>query len=160
MKRTHSGIESTEVGSQIHVTSTLIFSLLVLSEHDAGEPSRDDTALLGAWRAQTLEHTLFKEQATSSWSALLRSGGEVCRAALREARRASDVDALQTLGQLALVFFRCTSAAMVEEACEGWSFEGLAWPQHSLIGEAAILVGNVVEGGHVSWYDAPPAKEL
>lgn len=119
LKRTHSGLESTEVGAQIHVTATLVFSLLVLAEEEAGGPggSADDVGLLSAWHSRTLEQALFKDQ-TTSWAAALSAESQVCRAALREARRAADANAVETVGQLAAVFFRCTSAAMVEAALQ------------------------------------------
>jgi hypothetical protein len=117
LKRTHSAVESADVEAQLHTTTTLLFSLLVLGEAESGGSSADDNGLIGAWMAQTLEQSMLKQE-HSSWGALLRSGSEVCGAALREARRASDANALEVVGQLAVVFFSCSVAAMVESALQ------------------------------------------
>lgn len=75
---------------------------------------RDDQQLLLAWKGRSLAEKINEgsDCADSSWSDLLRSDARVSRAVLKEAQFVSDKNAMVSMQDLAVIFFRCSSQAM------------------------------------------------
>lgn len=138
-KRVGCDVEGDNARELLHKTLTLLFGLLVLAErgeveHDTYEATteemrrnrvtpkripRDDEHVISSWKGRTLAQSAFpdsEEGVSSSWTNALRSDSAVSRAALREARHAAGAVAMQSLAQLAAIFFRTSASAMMQTA--------------------------------------------
>jgi hypothetical protein len=76
---------------------------------------RDDQQLLAAYSSRCLADRMNGEEqeASSSWSTLLRNDSAVSRAALKEAKYVKEFDAMHEMHALSSIFFRCSASAMI-----------------------------------------------
>ena len=134
-KRVNAEVETSETQELLKTTTTLVFSLLVLCEDNSElmcdefeevteemkiskqrpkRIQRDDENVIRAWKSTSLAQTTFSEECGTSFDMNCDiQDTSVSRAALREAKYCKTFAAISNLKELAAIFFKCSSAAMM-----------------------------------------------